>query len=668
MSNYGIKYKCSFDSMKGLNYKVYILQKDYNSAISDLRMGGNPVQINYTSNSENKFEIIRGSECILNFFSEYDGQFTEIMTADKNQFMIQVWLDDTLHWQGYIIQDNYTEPFAAAPYMVSLRATDGLGDLKFFDYAKENGTVYLTDMTFSDVILNCLGRLKNGTKLITSNDVFETRMDRLNASLEAFSILTINPFIFLENELNAKKCDEVLKMVLELFQCYIYYKKGAYYIERVNYKLSNVLTRRTYNIDFNDVQSIANVVSTENIRGQISKTGNLTFINADHSSTYTQAYNKVETNSDVIDSKNLFINNNFRFWNDTTGFPFNCVMSGTLDIEKKEYPKSGAALQINTKSDDNTISLSTNCLKIVKNSFQGVVTSADKLNIKMASVGNVRFMIKAVTPTKNYYLNCSGYTENNEVKYDAWFNETPSFCKVKEIGGSRTPNPEGSFSVTDMSATIPDSVGSLDISFLPTYIDQDSRSVCIIREFTPTVTAGNEARNTGENYSITSNKVVRETYNNYQPTIGEFGTIGSFNQLLLITSTGKSVTNTWYRDGKTEAKALFEIGVRSILNQYRDSHRLFSGSFYGDFDYGKVYTIETLTGLHMPYKCSSDLKFDTHNVSFFELLNDADDAADKYTRYVIYKDGDYSTNSNFNFTDGYRPRPNIGGGGRNGRG
>lgn len=666
---YGIKYKCSFDSMKGLNYKVYILQKDYNSAVYDLRMGGTPVQINYTSNSENKFEIIRGSECILNFYSEYDGQFTEIMTADKNQFMVQVMLDDVLHWQGYVIQDNYTEPFTSAPYMVSLRATDGLGDLKFFDYAKENGTVYLNDMTFSDVILNCLGLLKNGTKLITSNDVFETRMDRLNASLEAFNMVTVNPFIFLENELNAKKCDEVLKMVLELFQCYIYYKKGAYYIERVNYKLSNTLTRRTYNIDFNDAQSIANVVTTENIRGQISKTGNLTFINADHSSTYTPAYNKVETNSDVIDSKNLFINNYFRFWNDTTGFPFNCVKSGTLDIEKKEYPKSGAALQINTKlSDDNAISLSTNCLKIVKNSFQGVVTSADKLNIKMASVGNVRFMVKATTPTKNYYLKSSGYTENNEVKYEAWFTETPSFCKVKEIGGSRTDNPEGSFSVTDMSATIPDSVGSLDISFLPTYIDQDSRSVCIIREFTPTVAVGNEARNTGENYSITSNKVVRETYNDYSPVIGEFGTIGSFNQLLLITPTGKSVTNTWYREGRTESKALFEIGVRSILNQYRDSHRLFSGSFYGEFDYGKVYTIETLTGLHMSYKCNSDLKFDTHNVSFFELLNDADDSSDTYKRYVIYKDGDYSTNSNFNFTDGYRPRPNIGGGGRNGRG
>ncbi|WP_448104560.1 hypothetical protein [Pedobacter panaciterrae] len=59
-----------------------------------------------------------------------------------------------------------------------------------------------------------------------------------------------------------------------------------------------------------------------------------------------------------------------------------------------------------------------------------------------------------------------------------------------------------------------------------------------------------------------------------------------------------------------------------------------------------MYEIETLTGLHMPYKCNSDLKFDTHNVSFFELLNDADDSADKYTRYVNYKDGDYVVRSN----------------------
>jgi hypothetical protein len=88
---YGIKYKCEFDSTKGIEYKIYILQKDYDSAIMPLRMGGNPIQINYTSSNENKFEIIRGSECILNFYSEYDSQFEEIMIADKNEFLVQVW-------------------------------------------------------------------------------------------------------------------------------------------------------------------------------------------------------------------------------------------------------------------------------------------------------------------------------------------------------------------------------------------------------------------------------------------------------------------------------------------------------------------------------------------------------------------------------------------------
>ena len=48
----------------------------------------------------------------------------------------------------------------------------------------------------------------------------------------------------------------------------------------------------------------------------------------------------------------------------------------------------------------------------------------------------------------------------------------------------------------------------------------------------------------------------------------------------------------------------------------------------------------------MPFKCSSDLKMDLHNVEFFELLNEVDIQTDKYEKYLKYRDGEYSTISN----------------------
>jgi hypothetical protein len=670
---YGIKYHCEFDSTKGVDYKVLILQKDYNSAIMPLRMGGNPVQINYTSSSENKFEIIRGSECILNFYSEYDSQFEEIMIADKNEFLIQVWKNDSLHWQGYVIQDNYAEPFLAAPYLISLRATDGLGDLKLMDYADKNGNIYLQDLTFAEAILNCLRTLQNATQLVTSNDVFESRIDRLNTSNESFNQLTVNSFIFLKSELNAMKCDEVLKMILDLFQCYIYYKKGKYYIERISYKLSESLIRRTYNINFNGDQEISNVVSTESIRSQISRGGALRFINGDQSISYVPAFNKVVSNSDVVDPANLVANNYFRFWNSDSTLPYNWLKSGTLDIVKKNYSRSGSALQINTKAEDNQISFSTNQLKPTRTAFQGALTEADSLSIKLASIGNVRFMVKCTTPVTTYYLKCSGYTESQELKYDAWF--APSgqtgFCKVRQAAGGRASSGEdGSFFITELSAKIPEGTTSLDIAFMPSFIDQYYNDPCVIREFTPKITAGVSARSMGDQYSITSTKNVRESYEEFNPDLGEFNVLGATNQILLVMPTGKTTTQSWFRAGRTESKSLFEISMHSILNQYRTPFKLFTGSIYGEFDYGKVFNIENLNGLFMPYQVTSDLKFDTSNVSFFELLSDTDAESDKFTRLKNYKDGEYNTRTNAVSGGVGVPRPAGGssGGGRAGRG
>ncbi|WP_432714794.1 hypothetical protein [Pedobacter sp.] len=662
---YGIKYKCAFGSIKGNKYKIYILKKDYNSAQIDMRMGGTPVEINYTNNSENKFEIIRGSECILNIFSEYDGQFTEIMTADAKEFQVQIWKNDTLHWQGYVIQDNYSEPFVSAPYLISLRATDGLGDLKLMDFADGNGTVYLGDLTFAEAILNCLGTLKNGTQLITSNDIFESRIDRNSLKNEAFNNLTVNPFIFLENDLNALKCDEVLKMVLELFQCYIYYKEGKYFVERVNYKINEVITRRTYNINFEGIQDATNpIVSTENIRKSISKTGDLIFIGGDHNSSYVPAYNKVEINSEIQDPSNLLPNNYFRFWDTGSTIPVSWNKSGNISIAKRAFPKSGDAIFISTKAEDNAISYSTNMVFPIRNAYQGVLTdnSNDELSMKIGYAGNLRFMVKATTPSGVYYLYCERNTDEvTKIEYRAEFKNTPAMCKLPAPSGGRVnENRESWFSV-ELSATIPDGTTKLDFGIMPSFTMPNYNADCLVREFTPTIKAGSSARSYGDNFSITSNKNVKETYDELQPSLGEFDNIGLTNQILIKTASAKLPTANWYREGKTESKPLFQLATQSILNQYRQPFRLFSGSFQGEFDYGKVYEIQTLTGFYLPYKSNTNLKMDEHRIDFFELLDDSEVASDKYVKMVNYKDGEYTTRNNA-VVNGARP---VRGGGRN---
>ncbi|SDJ96468.1 hypothetical protein SAMN04487898_105167 [Pedobacter sp. ok626] len=655
MVGYGIKYKCEFESLKGLNYRVYILQRGYNSAVYDLRMGGNPIQINYTSSSENKFEVIRGSECVLNFFSEYDGQFAEIMYADKNDFLVQVFIREDLHWQGYIINDNYSEPFASAPYPMSLRATDGLGDLKLIDFAKEDGTVFLSNITFAEAILNCLALLKNGTQLVTSNDLFEFSIDRNVLTNEAFNHTTVSPFMFLKDELNPKKCSEIIKMILELFQCYIYYKAGKYYIERVNYKLNETISRRTYNINFTGDQSIVNTFSTENIRGEIERNGSLTFINFDHNSTFVPPFNKITVENSTIDPNNTVINNYFRYW-DESNIPKYWVKSGNISIAKKELSGEKDILQIITKANDNQIGYSTNMLSASKTSYNGrmSITSPDELAISIQHKGNVRLMVRATDSRVSYYLSCETFVEDNEVSYTAKFDATANHCKIKHNTIVGTNN----WATATLNVKMPNLATKFEIAVLPSFVSDTYSGDCYIREVTATVVAGKGARTNGYNYSIISTRNTRETYDQFSPQLGEFGNLGIVNQILMNTKDGRVNPLWWFRSNKTESKALLEIGVHSILNQYRTAFRLFSGSFNGDFDYSKVYQIETLGGVYMPYKASSDLKYDTHKVDLFELLDDTDVESDKYERMRKFVDGKY-TIANAAYSTG-TPRPSRG--------
>lgn len=659
---YGIKYKGQFKTSVGHTIMVNILKKDYNSAQIDLRFSGVPVTVNYLGNEE-KYDIIRGSECVLELLSENNQQYQEIMISDAFDFQVQVFKNNILIWQGYVIQDNYSEPFQAAPYVVSIRATDGLGNLKLYDFQTDSKSFYLADMTLIEVLQKCLSKLKNASQLVTSIDVFESRIDRGNTANEALNKISVNPYLFIKDDLNALKCDVVLQYILEVFNCYIYYKNDKYYIERVNYKVNDNVTRRTYNI--NPDGSLSNVVSviTENITGVIGRNGDAKLVNADANLTYQASYNIVQIDSDVVNSNNILVNSFFRNWDNTDLIPYNWLKIGTFTIAKLPYTNTGDAIRVTQKSTDAQLSYTTNMLKAQGVNFRSSALDeeAKTLNITIASVGNARFMVKANSATASYYLECtSNDTEENrkdinyKFEYTGAWKTTPTYCKIER--GIETRRESGSWFVSTIgNNNLPSFITSLEFALLPSYDITGFSGGYRVREFTPSISNG-EGGSFDQRYTITSTKTSKETYTDLAPAIGEFENLSCVNQ----TTIGGEVTANWYRDGRTEAKSLLQIASQSILNQYRTGFVQFEGSLRGTFDFSKVYSITGLSGKFMPYKASIDLKSDISNVGFFELLSDADDASDVFSKVANYKDTDYTTLADPSTTN--KPRSGRGSG------
>ena len=658
---YGIKYTSEFTSELGVNYKVKILQNNYASAITELVMGGEPVVISYNGD-ENKFSTLRGSECTINFYAKYDYQFSEIVKADKNDFKVEVLRNDVLFWAGYVIQDNYNEPFMPVPYLVTLRATDGLGDLKFYDFKDSNGNLFLNKITQIEAVLACLGKLKNGTKLVSAIDLYELRIDRNDHSNEALNRVFISPFNFVKSGEKVSNCSDVLKSILEMYNSYIYYKEGFYFIERVNYKLQNVIVQRTYNINFDSPSSTVNTTATKNILSNIGRSNQLKFINNDASFTYQTPYKYLTVENGSNTPSGINLNTQFMEWELNNTIPKYWTNNG-LGIVRTGNTKSDAILKVTQKNNnDASINVSTPTLRFQSSNFTNLIYSGDTFKIKLAYFGNVRIGLKVSSPLLTYYLAKNGdkYIWSTSFRFlnfqvpDGNYDET-------------RPNRQGDWrydswytAEIDTPAIADLTFNTLELFILPAYDNPNGYMFGgIIREFSTSLVVNNTNNYEGEIYKLSTGKKYVETYTDFEPVFGEFGNVGNTNQLMLNTSTGFTYTEKWAREGKVESKPLIQIAATSILNQYREPYLQFTGSVKGNFDFGNVYNLNSLAGRFMPFKATTYLKSDVSNIELFELLPESDSIESQYTfsKKANLGNKEYNTITPRGAVDTNRPRP-----------
>lgn len=116
---------------------------------------------------EDKFNNLHTTElsfnCLVN--TNEEAVFFHLFTADDNRF--KVVLDDVTDadnikglWSGFLLPEQFNEPFVFSDYFVNFLATDGIGNLKnkFL-----NSNYYSQQKSVLDIIFNCL--LKTGLEL-----------------------------------------------------------------------------------------------------------------------------------------------------------------------------------------------------------------------------------------------------------------------------------------------------------------------------------------------------------------------------------------------------------------------------------------------------------------------------------------------------------------------
>ena len=133
---YAVKYLFKFQSSNGTVREIRVLQDGYSGDAIQRPLGRAPVI------KKEKNGGVHGTS--LTFYAEchIDREYIEFYTSDPKEYRVDVYAGSTLLWQGYITPELYSEPDIAPPYDVQVVATDGVGELKLYDFAPQ-GTVTL---------------------------------------------------------------------------------------------------------------------------------------------------------------------------------------------------------------------------------------------------------------------------------------------------------------------------------------------------------------------------------------------------------------------------------------------------------------------------------------------------------------------------------------------
>ena len=207
---YATKYLFKWQSANGTTREIRVLKNGYSGSVLQRHLGRAPIL------KKQKNGTVFGTS--LEFYAEchVDGEFAEFYTTNPKAYKVELYAGSTLLWTGYVTPELYSEPDIAPPYDVQVIATDGIGELKLYDFEAQ-GTRTLRQMFTYLLYETGLG---TDVYLISS-------MKAGSSGAGALLEKTINL-----DYMVGKNCYEVLTYLLDTLHATITWWKGAWIVAR----------------------------------------------------------------------------------------------------------------------------------------------------------------------------------------------------------------------------------------------------------------------------------------------------------------------------------------------------------------------------------------------------------------------------------------------------
>jgi hypothetical protein len=125
---YAIKYEYSFNTLQGDQCRVILFFKDYSGPVTFLNPTARPFVLREFNTDADLFKPIRGFQAELQFMSD-NVTLDDFVSSNDDNVQVQLFFSNRLVWAGWLMQDDFQEDWIDVGHVITLRATDGLGQL-----------------------------------------------------------------------------------------------------------------------------------------------------------------------------------------------------------------------------------------------------------------------------------------------------------------------------------------------------------------------------------------------------------------------------------------------------------------------------------------------------------------------------------------------------------
>lgn len=129
--SWNTRFEFVFTSRNSAEYEIFIQQQNYEGDVIRRPLGRAPVLRKKKNGPICATSLELYAEC------QVDGEFSVLYTSDPQEYRVLVRRDAVEIWRGFVCPELYSEPDIAPPYDVQIIATDGLGELKLYDFTAQ---------------------------------------------------------------------------------------------------------------------------------------------------------------------------------------------------------------------------------------------------------------------------------------------------------------------------------------------------------------------------------------------------------------------------------------------------------------------------------------------------------------------------------------------------